>query len=151
MDANFKFSEQVAVLAALHSSSQAAGTATTAWVSAANFHKVAALVDIGSAGAAGTVAVALLQAQDSSGTGSKAVISSITGNAIGTSAPVAGGSQVVELGAKLDDLDSNNGFSYVALQVTVAVNAVQTAALLLGTVPRLAPASNLNMAGVVLV
>jgi len=147
MDANFKFSEQVAILAALHSSSQSAGVATTSWVPAANFHRMAAIVDIGSVGAAGTVAVAVLQAQDNSGTGSKAVASSISGNAIATAAPVAASGDVV-LGFKLDDLDANNGYGYVALQVTVSGNAVQTAAVLMGTAPRIAPASQYNASSV---
>lgn len=152
MDANLKLSEQIAILAALHSSSQAVSTVTTAWVPVANFHRVAALVDIGNAGAGGTVAVALLQATDSSGTGSKAVTSSISGTAVATAAPVAGGSAVIELGAKLDDIDANAStpFTYIALQVTVAVAAVQLSALLIGHAPRIAPASAYNMAGVTL-
>lgn len=152
MDANFKLSEQIAILAALHSASQAASAVTTAWVPVANFHRMAAIVDIGSAGGAGTVSVAVLQAQDAAGTGSKPLTSAITGAAVGTSAPVAGGSAVIELGFKLDDVDANAStpYGYIALQVTVAVNAVQLSALLLGHAPRIAPASQYNMAGVTL-
>lgn len=150
MDANFKLSEQIAILAALHSASQAASTVTTTWVPVANFHRMAALVDIGAAGS-GTVAVAVLQATDNAGTGSKAVTGSMTGTAVATAAPVAGGAAVVELSFKLDDIDANNGYGFVALQVTVAVAAVQLSALLLGHAPRIAPASQYNMAGVTVI
>jgi hypothetical protein len=150
MDANLKLSEQIAILASLHSASQAISAVTSTWVSVANFHRISALVDIGNAGAGGTVAVALLQAQDNAGTGSKALTSSISGSAIATAAPVAGGSQVVLLGAKLDDVDANNGYGFVAVQVTVAVAAVQLAAQLIGHAARIAPASQYNAAGVVL-
>ena len=141
MDANFRFRDRVAILAALHASSQAAGIATTAWAPAANFHRMATLVDIGSVGVAGTVSVALLQAQDAAGTGSKAIVNLITGLPISTAVPLTVGNQQVELGLLLDNLDGNNGFAYVALQVTVGVNAVMTQGTLFGTVPRVAPAN----------
>lgn len=146
MDANFKFREQVAVMAALHASSQSVGTATTAWVSAANFHRFAALVDIGSVGGAGTVSVAVLQATDAAGTGAKAITSSLSGSTVGTAAPVTTGNQAVEVGMPTDWLDGNNGYGYVALQVVVAGNAVLTQGTLFGVVPRLAPASQFSTA-----
>lgn len=148
MNSNFKFSEVVAIAATLDPSSQAAGVATTTWVSVANFQRFAALLDVGSVGAAGTVVVAFTQATSNAGAGAKPVVNAITGAAV-TSTAVSVTNQQVELDMLTDWVDSNNGYGWVAVTVTVAVNAVLTQATLFGCVPRFGPASVLNQAGVV--
>ena len=149
MNSNYKLSEQVAILATIDPSSQAVGTVTSTWVPVANFHRFAAIVDIGSAGASGTVAVSILQATSSGGAGSKAVTNLLTSVAVATTAPVATGNSQVILDALTDWIDSNNGYGYIAVAVTVAANAVLTQATLVGHAPRLGAASLFNQAGVV--
>ena len=148
MNDNFKLSEQVAIVATLDPSSQAVSTATSTWVPVANFHRFAALVDIGAVGGAGTVAVAFLQATSSGGAGSKAVVNQVTGANVVTSAPVAVSNSQVMLEALADWVDSTNGYGYVAITITVAGNAVLTQGTLFGHAPRFGPANLLNQAGV---
>jgi len=148
MNSNFKLSEVVAIAATLDPSSQAVGAATTTWVSAADFQRFAAVLDVGSIGAAGTVVVAFSQATTNTGTGAKPVVNAITGAAV-TSTAVSLSNQQVTLDMLNDWLDSNNGYGYVAVTVTVGVNAVLTQATLFGLVARYGPASAFNQAGVV--
>lgn len=75
---NAKGSELLAILATLDPSSQAAGTATTGWISVANHHGLLAIVQTGVLGTGATLDAKLQQAQDASGTGAK----DITGKAI---------------------------------------------------------------------
>ena len=75
---NAKGSELLAILATLDPSSQAAGTATTGWISAANHHGFLAIVQTGVLGTGATIDAKLQQAQDASGTGAK----DISGKAI---------------------------------------------------------------------
>lgn len=148
MNSNQKLGEQIAILASVDASSQAVGTVTSTWVPVALFNRFAALLDIGSSGAAGTTALAVLQAQDNAGTGSKALTNTITGVAVATSAPIAGNSKQAIVDFLPDWVDSNNGYGYVAVTVTVAVNAVLTSALLVGHAPRYGSAAAFNQAGV---
>lgn len=144
MNPNVKFSERTAILATLDSASVAASTVLTSWVSISNYHSICALIDVGAFGASATVDAKLRQAQDSSGTGAK----DITGKAITQLLAGGGNNRQVSIEARSDDLDQTNGFSYVALSVTVGTAATQLAAFLLGVNPRYMPASAQNQAGV---
>ena len=70
---NAKGSELLAILTTLDPASQAAGTATTDWVSMALFHDLLAIVQTGSLGTSATVDAKLQQAKDVNGTGAKDV------------------------------------------------------------------------------
>ena len=59
---NAKGSELLAILTTLDPASQAAGTATTDWVSMALFHDLLAIVQTGSLGTSATVDAKLQQA-----------------------------------------------------------------------------------------
>lgn len=59
------------------------------------------------------VTVELLQAQDSSGTGSKALVAAVT-----ATAPTGGSVLSPEVECNVDALDAENGFTYVAVKVT---------------------------------
>ena len=145
MSLNVKASEQIAVLAAINPSSQAAGAATSGWVSAANFNKFLALVQTGAFGASATVDANIQQAQDGTGTGAKAIGS---GRAITQLVAASNANQQVEINLDAQELDVSNGFSYIQLTVTVGVAATETSAALLGFNPRFAPASSFNPAAV---
>ena len=143
MNPNVKFQERTAVLATLDPASVAASTVVTAYVSAANFHGIAALIQTGVLGTSATVDAKLRQATDSSGTGAKDV------KAMAQIVKASGDNKQAIIECRTDDLDVNGGFGFVALSVTVGVAASLVGASLLGVNPRFAPASTFNQAAVV--
>jgi hypothetical protein len=145
MDMNTKHAERVAIAATLDPASVAASTVLTSWVSMAAFHQMAAIVQTGVMGAGGTIDAKLRQATDSSGTGAK----DITGKAITQIVKASGDNKQVIIECRDTDLDTNNGFAFVALSVTVGTAASLLSAQLLGCLPLFAPASASNQAGVV--
>ncbi|WP_424195526.1 hypothetical protein ACMYR3_06155 [Ampullimonas aquatilis] len=136
MFTNMKLSEGLAVLAAVDPQSVAAGTVTTAWFPVLNFHRFLALIGTGALGASATVDVKFQQAQDAAGTGAK----DVTGKAL-TQLTQAGGASnkqaMIDLNSS--DVDTNNGFGWVRLSMTVGVAASQAVAYLLGGTPEFAP------------
>lgn len=144
MNANLKFVELYATLAVLSPASQAPGTVTTTWVSAANLHRVIAEIQTGVLGAGATIDAKLRQATDSSGTGAK----DVTGKAITQIVKASGDNVQAFIEARGGELDSANGFCYVQLSLTVGVAASLVSASLKGRT-RYNPASAYNQAGVV--
>jgi hypothetical protein len=142
---NAKGSELLAILATLDPVSQAAGTATTSWISVANHHGLLAIIQTGVLGTGATVDAKLQQALDTSGTGAK----DISGKAIAQIVKASGDNKQVLINVKPEDLDTVNGFGFVRLSVTVGVAASQTAAQVLGVNPRELPANTANQATVV--
>jgi hypothetical protein len=145
MNPNIKLNELIATLAALNPASVAAGTVVTAYVPAANFHSISAMIQVGAMTATGTIDAKLRQAQDATGTGVK----DVTGKAITQILAATGSNTQASIELRSDDLDSNNGFAFVALSVTVGSAASVLGAFLLGANPRYAPASVFNQAAVV--
>ncbi|TRZ66385.1 MAG: hypothetical protein D4R98_06190 [Comamonadaceae bacterium] len=142
---NSKATELLSVLATIDPSNQASGTATTGWISVANYHGFLAEVQTGALGTSATLDAKLQQALDSSGTGSK----DITGKSITQLTQAASGSnRQVLINVKPEELDTVNGFGFVRLSVTVGVAASITSAQLIGVNPRYAPADSLNQAAV---
>jgi len=142
---NAKGSELLAILATLDPVSQAAGTATTGWISVANHHGLLAIIQTGVLGTGATVDAKLQQALDTSGTGAK----DISGKAIAQIVKASGDNKQVLINVKPEDLDTVNGFGFVRLSVTVGVAASQTAAQVLGVNPRELPANTASQATVV--
>ena len=147
---NAKASEMLTILATLDPASQAAGTATTGWISVANHHGLMASVQSGALGASATLDAKFQQALDSSGTGAKDITSKdITNKAITQLTQAASGSnRQVLINLKPEELDTVNGFGFVRLSVTVGVAASITSAQLIGVNPRYAPADSLNQTAV---
>ena len=142
---NSKATELLSVLATIDPSNQAAGTATTGWISVANYHGFLAEVQTGALGTSATLDAKLQQALDSSGTGAK----DITGKSITQLTQAASGSNRQALiNVKPEELDTVNGFGFVRLSVTVGVAASMTSAQLIGVNPRYAPADSQNQAAV---
>ncbi|MBK3333550.1 hypothetical protein [Burkholderia pseudomallei] len=141
---NVKATEQVAVLGAIVPSSQAAGTANTGWLSAAQFQKFLAVIQAGAMGSGGTIDAKIQQATDSSGTNAK----DITGKAITQLAAAGGGDVQVEINLDAQELDTNGGFDFIQLSITTATAASGTSGLVLGFLPRYGPASDFNAASV---
>lgn len=145
MNTNVKLNERVAVLATLDPASVAAGTVVTAWVPAANFHSIAAMIQTGVMGASATLDAKLRQATSAAGAGAK----DVTGKAIAQILSAAGSNVQASIEIRADDLDVNNGYAFVALSVTVGVAASIVGAQVLGANPRFAAASAFNQAAVV--
>lgn len=143
MSYNVKASEQVAVLAVINPVSQGVGSATSGWVSAADFMKFLALVQVGAFGASATVDANIQQATSSTGTSAKA-IPIASGNLAITELAAGTNNIQVELNLDAQQLDVNNGFSFIQLTITVGVAASLVSGSLLGFAPRLAPASDFN-------
>jgi hypothetical protein len=129
MNTNLKPSDQVSLIAKIDPVSQAAGTVTTGWVSAADYVAFLAIVGVGAMTSGSTVDAKIQQAQDLSGTGAK----DLTGAAI-TQLTKAGSddNKVAEINFRADRLDINNGFTAVRVSVTVATAASLLYAQLFG-------------------
>ena len=132
-------SEKVAVLGVVDPDVLTAAAHTSAYVDAGQFESLMALILAGTLGASGTLDAKLVQATDSAGAGSK----DITGKAITqlTQAGTDSDKQAV-INCRAEELDLANGFSHVALTITVAVASCDGAGVLLGFNPRHAPASD---------
>jgi len=94
----------------------AAGTYTTGWVNAGLYNGFLAWIFAGDLGTNATVDAKIQQASSSSGTGAK----DLTGAAI-TQLTQAGtdDNKQVAINFKTESLDTNNGFSWVRLSMTV--------------------------------
>jgi hypothetical protein len=112
--------------------------------SAGNHHNLLALIQSGVLGTGATLDAKIQQATDASGTGAK----DVAGKAITQIVKATGDSKQALINLRPDELDVNNGFSYVRLSVTVAVAASLTSAQLLGFNPRFAPGDASNQAAV---
>lgn len=142
---NAKPSELTAVLAVMNPKSVSASTVVSDYVPVANFHTLRALLLTGVLGASATVDAKLVQATDASGTGSK----DITGKAITQLVKASNDNNQAVINVRGEDLDATNGFTHVALSVTVGTAASIVAATLEGYSSRYAPASASNAATVV--
>ena len=145
MNLNIKFAERTAVLATLNPASVAPSTVVTSYVSVANHHSIAALIQTGVLGASATLNAQLMQAQDNAGTGAKVIGS----HALTQIVQATGNNVQALIECRTDELDGVNGFSFVALSLTVGVAASLVSAALLGVNPRFASTVSQDQAGVV--
>ncbi len=141
---NAKPSEIVSLLGQIDPSSQSAGAATTAWVSAADFESFMATISTGVLGAAATVDAKIQQAVDSAGTSAK----DVTGKAITQIVKASGDDKQAIINLRGGELDVANGFGFIQLSVTVGTAASLTQASLYGFTPRYADASASNKSSV---
>lgn len=153
MQINTKISEGLALLGSIDPVSQAAATVTTGWVAVANFLSFMAVISTGVLGASATVDAKIQQAQDSGGTGVK----DIAGKALTQIVKATGDAKQAFIDFRAQDLDTNGGFGYVRVSLTVGVAASQVSAYLFGGNARFepikdataSPAINLGAASVV--
>ena len=153
--------QQMQIVQVLQPATDAAGR-TGAYLSLKNSGKVAIIVHI-QQGNAATIALNLLQAQDVSGTGSKALVASQLAVNLDESASTllvaqaAASTYTTDVGVKnkivvfeVDEaaLDINNGFTTVTVQTGASNVANVTAAVFLGYAERYAgatmPLANVN-------
>lgn len=142
---NEKGSETVAVVGVIDPDAYAAGTYTTGWIAAKDFHRFLAIVKAGDLGVSATLNASLEQATDASGTGAKA----ITGKAITqfTQAGTDSNKQAL-INLRPDELDVANGFDYFRLSMTVGVATSDAAGEVLGIHGRYGAASDNDAATV---
>lgn len=115
---SLKPSQRVALAAVL--SPQSATTAqTSAWVDASKYENLLAVVGAGAITATGLVDAKLRQAQDATGTGAK----DITGAAITEWTAAANANNQAMINLNAGGLDTNNGYTFVALVITPSVAA----------------------------
>jgi len=138
-------SEKVAVLATVDPDVLTAAAHTSDYVSLADFESIMAIVMAGTLGSSATMDAKLVQATDASGTDSK----DITGKAITqlTEAGTDSDKQAI-INCRAEELDLDNGFTHVALTITVATASSAGGGVILGLNPRYAPASDNDLASV---
>lgn len=144
MYTNARLAEQLSILGTIDPVSQAAGTITTGWLSAANHERFMALLQTGVLGAGATVDAKLQQATDNAGTGAK----DVTGKAIVQIVKATGDNKQALINLRAEELDLANNFTFFRLSITVGVAASLVGASVLGGVPKNLPGSALNQAGV---
>ena len=142
---NARLAELLSALATIDPVSQGAGAVSTGWIPAANHERFLATVQTGVMGASATVDAKLQQATDNAGTGAK----DITGKAIVQILKASGDNKQALINLRAEELDLANNFTYFRLTVTVGTAASLVSAVVQGGVPKNAPASGLNQAGVV--
>ena len=135
---NEKPSEGLAVLATIDPISQGAGTVTTGWVDQSQFLAVMALIQTGVLGASATVDAKIQQATSSAGAGAK----DVTGKAITQIVKASGDNKQALISLKEADLDTEGGFRYVRLSITVGTAASLISATLFGALPRYQPVAH---------
>jgi hypothetical protein len=135
---NQKPSEGLGVLATIDPVSQAAATVTTGWVDQSTYLAVMAVIQTGVLGASATVDAKLQQATDGSGTGVK----DITGKSITQIVKASGDNKQAIINMREADLDTEGGFRWVRLSITVGTAASLISAALYGAIPRFMPATN---------
>ena len=117
----------------------------TAYVSMRDYGKAVALVQVGAIATNGIVNAKLIQATDTLGAGAKA----ITGKAI-TALTDVDDNKMVAIELDVSEMDVNNSFDCVALQVNTGGNAAcLTSALLIRYQPHLKPVGTDNLDDVV--
>lgn len=146
MNSNTKPSDFICVAGAIDpQSNAAAATKTSDYVDMAQFNSMLAVLNVGAITSTGKVDAKLVQAKDSSGTDKK----DISGKAI-TQLTEAGtdSNKQIEINLFAEELDTANGFRYVALEVTNTTAAALVSAVILGAAGRYDPASDSNVSSV---
>jgi len=138
-------SEASAVVGTIDPDAIAASTVVSDYANAEYFHQFMAIIMAGTLGASATLDAKLVQATDSSGTGSK----DITGKAITqlTQAGTDSDKQAI-INCLSTELDVANGFNHIAISMTISTATSDAGALLLGCEPRFAPASDNDLSTV---
>lgn len=142
---NSKASEQIAVGGVIDPDANTAAAYVSDYLDMRKFNKGLAIVMAGTLGTGATLDAKLVQATDAAGTGKK----DISGKSI-TQLTQAGSDDDKQSLINVDaqDLDVENGFCFVAIEMTVGTDTSDSGAVLLGLEPRYAPASDNDLASV---
>ncbi len=141
-----RFSEEWYPLVHEPADSFAAGTSTSSYVSLSGYHRAILVLSVGEMQANATLDASIVQATDTSGTGSKA----ITGKAITQLSQAGGdGDDLVCIELRTEELDVDNGFDCIAVTVTVGTAAVEYSYVLFGGISRTRPVPTTNWTEIV--
>jgi hypothetical protein len=127
-----KPSQRVGIVSVISPVSQAAGTVTSGWIDASKFHNFLAILKTGVLGASATVDAKIQQASDNAGTGAK----DVAGKAITQLVKADNDDDEVTIDLNPDELDTNNGFGFFRVSVTVGAAASLVDVTVLGFDPR---------------
>jgi hypothetical protein len=145
MNSNLNPSDRAAIVGVIDPDLNTAGTAVTAWVDMAKWGSLMAVIATGTLGTNATVDAKLQQATTVGGANAK----DIPGKAITQFTDAGGDSDkqaIINLFA--NELDMNNGFTFVQLSLTVATASSDSTAFLLGFDPRYGTAKSNDAATV---
>ena len=111
-----------------------------------NYHRVFVLLIVGAMAANATLDVDVEQHTASAGGSTK----NVTSHSITQLTQAGGdGNQLVGIEIQTEELDVNNGYDYLSVEVTPAVGAVICGCILFGIIPRYAPVAATAWAEVV--
>lgn len=142
---NEKLTEQLALVGQVSPVSQPAGAVSTGWVSAINFRRFLAVIKTGVLGASATVDAKIEQATSSVGAGAKDVV----GKTITQIVKATGDNKQALIGFRTVDLDTNGGFAWVRVTLTVGTAASLVTCDLYGGAARELPASRYNIGSII--
>jgi hypothetical protein len=137
MGLNVQPSDIATVLAAVNPASQGAGAVSTGYIDVSGYESLLADVLVGVFGASATVDAKLEQATSSGGAGVK----DVTGKAITQLVAAGGNNRQARINCESAELDTNNGFKFVRLTITVGTAATLIGGALYGVGARYQPAS----------
>ena len=145
MSKNTLPSQRVAVAGVIDPDANTAAAYTSDYADMSQFESVMALIQVGTMASTSTVDAKLVQATDSSGT----AVKDITGKAITqlTEAGTDSDKQAI-INCYADELDTDGGFTHVAIIMTVGTAASDSGAVLLGFDPKYGPANGYDLASV---
>lgn len=138
-------SERIAVIATIDPDAYSAGTQTSDWANAEEWHQLMAVVEAGILAGTATLDAKLMQATSSTGAGAKAIS---TANAQITQLTTASNDKQAIINLRTDSLDVAGGFSFVALRMTLTTAGGDMSGVLFGVDPRHGPADDFDLASV---
>lgn len=145
MAINLRPSQVNAMVAQIAPAAQAVSTILSGWVDFAQFEMIMGVIQNGVLGAAATVDAKFRQALDNIGTGAKDVTATIIPQMV----KATDDNKSTLINVLERDLDSTNGFRFIALSITVGVAASITGGMVLGYNERYGPTGLQNAAAIV--
>lgn len=137
-------SEGMALVATIDPAENLVAATVSDYGDIGKFAAMLAVLQLGVIGAAATIDMKLVQATDAAGTGKK----DITGKAIMQLVKATDDDKQALINVRAEDLDIDNDFSFVAIELTVGAAVSLSSAVLLGMGARYKPASDENLASV---
>lgn len=144
MNTLLKPTDLIALVGTIDPAAIAAGTVRSDYVDMSQYTSLLSILTTGTLGASGTIDAKLVQATKADGTGKK----DIEGKSITQIVKASGDNVQAEINLFAEELDINNNFQFVALELTVGTATSQAGAVLLGCSGRYNPASAFNLASV---
>jgi len=136
--------DSAVVVATIDPDVSTAAAYTSDWVEVENFHQFQAIVMAGTLGTGATIDAVVQQATDGSGTGA----ATISGKSI-TQMTQAGTDQSdTQAVINVNSDEVSDGFTHIAVKVTVGTATSDMGALIIGMTPRYGPASDSDLASV---